>query len=93
MKGRGFDLEATRLTQGARLSVLFGVVVLAFVWCCLSGDFLARKSPPKKLKHGYPAKSLFRMGLDALQNALSSRPNKRNRTGTSFEQLLTTFDP
>ena len=93
MKGRGFDLEATRLTQGARLSVLFGVVVLAFVWCCLSGDFLARKSPPKKLKHGYPAKSLFRMGLDALQDALSSRPNKKVRTGTSFKQLLTTFDP
>ncbi|WP_189091617.1 IS4 family transposase, partial [Deinococcus ruber] len=93
MKGRGFDLEATRLTQGARLSVLFGVVVLAFVWCCLSGAFLARKAPPKMLKHGYPAKSMFRMGLDALQDALSSRPGKKSRTGTSFRQLLATFDP
>ena len=87
MKGRDFDLEATRLTQGARVSVLFGLVVLAFVWCCLSGDFLARKSPPKVLTHGYPAKSLFRMGLDAFPDVLSSRPGKKSRTGPSFIDL------
>ena len=32
LKGRGFDLEATRLTDGARLSLLFGVVTLTCVW-------------------------------------------------------------
>lgn len=92
LKGRGFDLEATRLTEGTRVSLLFGVVSLAFIWCCLSGDFVATKFPPKTLKHGYPAKSLFRLGLDALQSALSSKPKKSAST-TSFHLLLATFDP
>jgi len=73
--------------------VLFGIVAFAFGWCWLSGDFLARKSSPKILKYGYPAKSLFRMGLDALQDALSNRPEKKSRTGASFRRLLATFGP
>jgi hypothetical protein len=93
LKGRGFDLEATRLTEGTRVSLLFGVVSLAFIWCCLSGDFVATKSPPKVLKHGYPAKSLFRVGLDALQSALSSRPKTKSASRPSFQRLLATFDP
>ncbi|UQN10598.1 hypothetical protein [Deinococcus sp. QL22] len=59
LKGRGIDLEATRLTKGTRMSLLFGVVSLAFVWCCLSGDFVATKSPPKTLKHSFPQKVSF----------------------------------
>ncbi|WP_019009221.1 IS4 family transposase [Deinococcus aquatilis] len=92
LKGRGFDLEATRLTEGTRVSLLFGVVSLAFMWCCLSGDFVATKSPPRILKHGYPAKSLFRLGLEALQSALSSRPKGNSPSRPSFQQLLATFD-
>lgn len=93
LKGRGFDLEATRLTDGDRLSLLFGVVALAFIWCCVSGDFVATKSPPKTLKHGYSAKSVFRVGLDALGVVLSRRPPHKHASRPTFLQLLATFDP
>jgi hypothetical protein len=93
LKGRGFDLEATRLTDSDRLSLLFGVVTLAFVWCCVSGDFVATKSPPKTLKHGYSAKSVFRLGLDALGAALSNRPRQKTSSKPTFLRLLATFDP
>ena len=39
LKSRGFFLESTHLTQPARVSTLLAVVALAFVWCCLVGEF------------------------------------------------------
>ncbi|MFB9992538.1 hypothetical protein ACFFLM_11230 [Deinococcus oregonensis] len=93
IKGRGFDLDATRLTDGDRLSLLFGVVALAFIWCCVSGEFVATNSPPKTLKHGYSAKSVFRLGLDALGVVLSRRPRHQHPSRPTFLQLLATFDP
>jgi len=78
LKGRGFDLKATGLTSGDRLSLLFGVVTLVFVWCCVSGDFVTTKSPPKTLKHGYVAKSIFRLDLDTLAVVLSGRPRQKH---------------
>ncbi|WP_161884494.1 IS4 family transposase [Deinococcus alpinitundrae] len=93
LKSRGFELEATRLTTDTRLSLLFGVVVLAFVWCCLSGEWLEQRTPSKRLKHGYLQKSLFRRGLDALQRALRPRSGRRMLSQPRFTQLLATFDP
>lgn len=93
LKSRGFELEATRVTTPPRLSLLFGVVVLAFVWCCLSGEWLEQQAPSKALKHGYPQKSLFRRGLDALQCALRPWSSRRMSSRPTFTQLLATFDP
>ncbi|UBV45496.1 hypothetical protein LAJ19_20675 (plasmid) [Deinococcus taeanensis] len=93
LKGRGFDLEATRLTDGDRLSLLFGVVALAVIWCGVSGALVATKSPPKTLKHGDNAKSVFRLGLDALGIVLSRRPRHKHVSRPTFPQLLATLDP
>jgi hypothetical protein len=71
LKSRGFDLEATHLSRPERIAKLIGLLALAFVWSHLIGQWRsAREGPPAMKKHGYPAKSLFRYGLDYLQMIL-----------------------
>lgn len=90
LKSRGFFLESTHLTQPARVSTLLAVVALAFVWCCLVGEFEEQRDPSRCLRHGYPPKSLFRRGLDALRTVLSK---SKNTSGRAFPLFLATFDP
>ena len=90
LKSRGFFLESTHLTDPARVSTLLAVVALAFVWCCLVGEFEQQRDPSRCLKHGYLPKSLFRRGLDALR-ALLSKP--KSGAGRAFFLFLATFDP
>ncbi len=63
-------MEDSHVMDTQRMTILFGVVVLAFVWCCLTGEQEEDREPAEKLAHCYPPKSLFRRGLDALQRAL-----------------------
>ena len=68
LKSRGFDLETTHLAKPERISKLIGLLSLAFVWSHLIGQQRAQRDGGPVLKnHGYPAKSLFRYGLDYLQ--------------------------
>nr|WP_019588826.1 IS4 family transposase [Deinococcus apachensis] len=90
LKSRGFFLESTHLTNPARVSTLLAVVALAFVWCCLIGEFEQQRDPSRCLRHGYPPKSLFRRGLDALR-AVLSKP--RSGFGRAFPLFLAPFDP
>ena len=70
VKKRGFDLEATHLTDPQRLSNLFLVVTIAFVWAYRQSRFL--KNKPVKLKnHGYPQHSIVRHGMDVVTKAIS----------------------
>jgi len=66
------------------------VVALAFVWCCLIGEFEQQRDPSRCLRHGYPPKSLFRRGLDALRTALNHSKKGSER---AFPLFLATFDP
>ena len=90
LKSRGFFLESTHLTQPARVSTLLAVIALAFVWCCLVGNFEEQRDPSRRLRHGYPPKSLFRRGLDALRTVLSK---PKTSSGREFFLFLATFDP
>lgn len=45
LKSRGFDLEATHLTNPDRLSKLFGLLALAFAWSLHTGERLAQQKP------------------------------------------------
>lgn len=69
-KSRGFDLEATHLSASDRLEKLFGVLALAMVWALKVGLWRARQAAIVVKKHGRRAKSLFRYGLDYLQEHL-----------------------
>ena len=66
MKGRGFDLESTHVTEGEKLSCLLVPLSLAFVWAFRTGVFLHRVRPVRPKKHGRLGQSLFRAGLDLL---------------------------
>jgi hypothetical protein len=70
LKRRGFDLEGTHLTKAERLSRLMGVLTLAFCWAYVTGVWLFEREPWNFKKHGRLAVSVFRKGLDRLQQML-----------------------
>ena len=48
-----------------RLSRLLALLALAFTWAFLVGQWQASVKELKLRKHGYPPKSIFRLGLKA----------------------------
>jgi len=71
MKSSGFDIENTHLQEIERLEKLINLVMIAFVWCYIVGDYLDQhvKSIAIK-KHGPRAKSVFKYGLEYISNTL-----------------------
>ena len=71
LKGRGFNLENTRLTDPGRVKKLIAVLAIGFCWCYLTGEWQHdRKKAIKIKKHGRLSVSLFRYGLDYVQMAI-----------------------
>lgn len=70
LKTRGFNLEQTRMREPERLSKLFALLSLAFIWSYRTGEWQAELKPIRRLKHGRLAHSLFRHGLDYLSRVL-----------------------
>jgi hypothetical protein len=66
LKSRGFNLEDTRLQDHARLDRLLALLALAFTWAFVVGEWQASVKELKLKKHGYPPKSIFRLGLNIL---------------------------
>lgn len=74
MKRRGFDLEATHLSDGERVLKLVGLLALACAWMYRVGEFVARTLRPIAVKaHGRRAQSIFRHGLDHMREILLNR--------------------
>ncbi len=81
-KSRGFNLESCRVNRAKRIKTLLFILSLAALWAVKTGLWLikqGKKIPLKNFKH-QPAqkwKSLFRWGLDYLQNlTLNNLPYK-----------------
>ena len=73
LKSRGFDLEATHLTAPGRIRRLIGLLAVAFAWSHLVGEKQAKThGPPPRKAHGRRSWSLFRYGLDRLQDILTT---------------------
>lgn len=73
LKSRGYDLEATHVTEPGRMQRLLGLLALTFAWTHLVGEKRALwDGPPPKKAHERRAKSLFRYGLDGLQQILTT---------------------
>ena len=70
LKKRGLNLEDTHLQDYKKLTLLFGLMALSFVWCYYIGVEKAKEKPIKILKHGYKEKSYFLYGLDHIQDVL-----------------------
>ena len=69
-KLRGLNLEATHMTDPARIETLVGLLTVAFVWALLVGLAREQEAPVRLKKHGRKAKSTFLAGLDLLVDAL-----------------------
>ena len=68
-KRRGFQLEATQMTQPDRIQRLFGLLALATFWAIKTGRWVAdRVRVP--MKKGCPAWSLFLLGWMKLASSL-----------------------
>lgn len=71
LKGRGFNLEESRLLRNARIKKMMALLMIAFVWAHKAGEWKdSRVSPLKCKSHGRLEKSLFRYGLDYLTEVL-----------------------
>jgi len=72
LKKRGFNLEETHLKDYNKLTLLFGIISLAFVWCYHIGIIRAKVKYIKILKHGFKEKSYFMYGLEFLCQLFSN---------------------
>jgi len=60
----------THVTDGDRIKKLFVLLAIAFCWAHKMGEWRHEITPIKIKKHGRPAVSLFRYGLDYITNAV-----------------------
>lgn len=66
LKSRGFNLEDTHIKDPERLARLLALLALAFTLAFVVGEWQAQVKDLKLKKHGYPPKSIFRLGLNML---------------------------
>jgi Transposase DDE domain len=71
-KTRGFNLEDTHVMNLERSERLFALLVVALVWVVLTGEFVSSLKRLKLKNHGWPERSVFRVGLDCLRQILLS---------------------
>lgn len=65
LKGRGFDLEKSHLQCPDKLLTLVALASLAYAFCLRVGQYaVANGRPIARKKHGYPAMSWSRKGLN-----------------------------
>lgn len=70
LKSRGFNFEDTHITDRQRIKRLLVVAVIAFCWAHRVGEWQHEQKPLKVKKHKRLAKSLFRVGLDWINEQL-----------------------
>lgn len=70
LKSRGFNLEATHISRRDRLSKMLALLTIALIWSLHTGEWQHQQKKLPLKKHGRPACSLFRLGLDFLRRAL-----------------------
>jgi len=92
LKSRGFNFEETHLTMPEKISKLMMLLGLGLCLAMLMGEIqvaVLQRVKMKLKKNKRYAKSLFRIGLDALQNALFNRhQSKKEKQLQRFIELL-----
>ena len=90
LKKRGFDLEATHMTQAEKLEKLFALVSLAFLFSFAWGCHLrVTRKPTAATKR----KSLFRLGLEDILRLLNNPHLDQADRDTFVEWLHQPFPP
>ena len=84
LKKRGFDLEATHMTDDGKLEKLFAIVSLAFLFSYGWGCHLRKISKPTE---ALKRKSIFRMGLEGILRLLGN-PHLKESERQEFSNWL-----
>ena len=84
LKTRGFRMEETHMIDPVKIEKLLFILAIAVCWAYKVGELQARRVPITVKKHGRKLKSIFRLGLDLIRQALF-------REDESFLQELTVF--
>lgn len=87
LKSRGLGLEDTHMTDPKKLSTLLTVLAIAFCLAFKTGRWSVRIRPPATKKHGFPARSVFAIGLDTLRKIFASENSEQIET--LFRKLTT----
>lgn len=66
LKGRGFRLEDTHMTDARKLEKLLFILTIAFCWALKTGEIKSKEVKALIKTHGRKAKSTFRVGLDLI---------------------------
>jgi len=74
-KTRGFNMEDTKLTNPAKLSLLLAIVALAMAWAHACAVAVKGSHDIARAKHGYRRKSWFRTGFDILRHWIATQPD------------------
>lgn len=94
LKGRGFNLEETRVTDRARIKRLLVVPVIAFCWAHRTGEWRHENIKPIKLKkHKRLAKSYFKYGLDWIRDNLLKTTDAFSVAFQPFLQVIDNIEP
>jgi len=72
MKSNGFQLECTHITKPERLDTLMGILAIAYTWMIRIGMWVKKVRPNVfyRKKHGRPAKSIFRAGIEEFMHTV-----------------------
>lgn len=77
LKSSGFNIEGSHVRDHRRMSNLFSIIMIAYIWCYLIGIHIHKNIKPiKVLKHGRRAVSLFKYGLDYISQCLINHINR-----------------
>jgi len=95
LKTRGFNLEATHMTDPVKLSTLIAILAMAASVAYKTGLWALGGQPRRCKAHGRPARSVFALGLDVLRKLCAARTFVQSLQillglliGNSMESLL-----
>ena len=91
-KSNGFFLEATHLTDPERLNTLLSVMAIAFCCAIQTGAITALSDPVPLKAHGRKAQSIFRYGLNILQNLFANTRLKITKLRNLIRKIFNKFN-
>ena len=72
LKGRGFNFEDTHVINQERIKKLLALLAIAFCWAHKTGEWRHEQKKIKMKTHGRPEVSIFRYGLDYINDILTN---------------------
>jgi hypothetical protein len=89
LKERGFNVEDTNVINQERIKKLLALLAIAFCWAHKTGEWRHEQKTVKIKTHGRPEVSIFRYGLDYINDILVNFIFKNNL----FESCLDRIRP